>query len=291
MADRLGPRSYITRSLPVAVKRKPTSQAKRPWSPAEKCGMASLVCALVCWQFGPLLAIIPLAGFILACCVSPLFPTSSFFYPVISRGPQNTPAVSLSFDDGPNPQSTPQLLALLERHHMTATFYVTGEHARQYPDIMREIIDRGHSVGNHSHTHDDYIMFKSSTKIYQEIQSAQQVFQDLGITVKSFRPPVGIITPAYADALWQSGLIAINFSRRSGDMGNRRLRGMAKRMLDGLKPGDILLLHDSPAKKPHQQQYMLCELEAILQGITRQGLQVVPLPSLLGLPLMERIER
>ena len=291
MADRLWACSCPAGSLPVAVKRKPAPQVKRPWSPAEKSGLASLVGALICWQFEPLLAIIPLAGFILACLVSPLFPASSFFYPVISRGPQDTPSVSLSFDDGPNPQSTPLLLALLERHQMTATFYVTGEHAKHYPDIMREIVERGHSIGNHSHTHDDYIMFQSSTRIYQEIQAAQQVFQNLGISVKSFRPPVGIITPAYADALWQSGLIAVNFSRRSVDMGNRRVRGMAKRMLDGLKPGDILLLHDSPAKKPHQQQYLLCELEAILQGITRQGLQVVPLPSLLGLPLMERMQR
>ena len=72
--------------------------------------------------------------------------------------------VALTFDDGPDPVSTPALLELLARYNVQATFYVTGRRAEQYPQLIRRIVSRGHTIGNHSYTHDNFIMFQSTKK-------------------------------------------------------------------------------------------------------------------------------
>lgn len=264
-----------------------TRQKLRPFSVAEWCGSICLPVSFLLWYFSPPLAAFLLAGFVILCLISPFFPGSSFFFPVISRGSPLKPAVSLTFDDGPNPQSTPPLLDLLNRYHVPATFFVTGEQAKQHPQLIHKILSSGHSIGNHSHTHDDYIMFRDSTRILWEIEMAQQVLQELGINVKVFRPPVGILTSRYTDALFQSGLKVITFSRRARDMGNRRIRQMAGKILKHVQAGDIILLHDIAPQKETDMARWLEEIESILIGTQQQGIHIVPLAQLTETTVME----
>jgi peptidoglycan-N-acetylglucosamine deacetylase len=254
---------------------------------AEWCGLIALSSYPLLWMVNPHFTVIPLSLFIMACAVAPLFPTLSFFIPVICKGGVPGRAVSLTFDDGPDPVSTPLLLSTLKKHDMKATFFVTGKRCRQHPELIREIVLHGHTIGNHSYTHDNLLMFRSVEVITEEILETQRILKTLGITPKLFRPPVGITTPRIAEAVLRTGLITVTFSNRAGDMGNRNVRNLSSRILRRLKSNDIILLHDiTPPRKP-DLQYWLRETEKILRGIKANGFNVLPLEELIGQPVME----
>ncbi len=268
-----------------------TTRAKRRLSPAEWAGFFACTLYLPLLLLGPLPAMVPLALFIGSCCVLPFCPTSCFFLPVISRGKTGKNVVGLTFDDGPSPASTPLLLQLLARHKVSATFFVTGERAAKYPDILRAILAGGHAVGNHSYSHDDLIMFRSVERLVGEIENTQRVFEEFGFQARFFRPPVGILTSRYAEALHRTGLQTVNFSRRARDMGNRRVRGLAARILGGLQSDDIILLHDVLPRKQSDPSLWLAEVEAIIQGVRMRGLDFVSLDVLTGQSALQWIDR
>ena len=124
-------------------------RARRRLTLAERTGLAALALALMLLPLGMRWALLPPAMYLLLCLAAPLFPGFSFFLPIISRGCSGRPAVALTFDDGPDPQTTATLLDLLARHGAPATFFVTGQKARLHPGLIQAILDRGHTIGNH----------------------------------------------------------------------------------------------------------------------------------------------
>jgi peptidoglycan/xylan/chitin deacetylase (PgdA/CDA1 family) len=236
----------------------------------------------------PPLAAVPLSAFVLLCLTAPPFPRWSFFLPIFSRGPRSLGAVTLTFDDGPDPASTRPLLDLLARHGVKAAFFVVGEQAEEHPDLIREILARGHEIGNHSHTHDLFLMLRSSATLRREISFCQEALGRQGVRPLVFRPPLGITNPRLPGALRKIGLTAVCFGCRPLDFGNRRVRGLARRVLREVGSGDVVLLHDrapSAGLEPWLQ-----EIEAILVGLRARGIGVAPLASLLGRPVMDRAE-
>jgi peptidoglycan/xylan/chitin deacetylase (PgdA/CDA1 family) len=165
------------------------------YSPAERFGFFMLTLAALLWFFAPVLVILPLAAFVLACLLSPFFPASCFFLPVVSRGKSGQPWVCLTFDDGPNEFSTPLLLNFLRQHGLAATFFVNGGKARRFPELIRQMAADGHTIGNHSKSHDNLLMFRSRRRIMAEIGDTNTILAQLGIETAIFRPPVGIVTP------------------------------------------------------------------------------------------------
>lgn len=255
----------------------------RALSCAEKSGLIAVGSAAVLAYAVPALAPLPLVLFVLACILAPLFPGLSFFYPVISHGRRNVRQVSLTFDDGPDPLATPALLALLAQYGLCATFFVNGRKVRRHPELVKAILAAGHELGNHSYSHDGCIMFRSPARLVQEMSLTQRCLARHGVHPMFFRPPVGVNVPAYAEALHLTGLKAVNFSCRARDMGNRRVRGLARRILRQIQPGDILLLHDTaPPGAPHNVQLWLAELAQIFHALEKRQLKVVPLGMLCG---------
>ncbi len=234
---------------------------------------------------------IPLAGFLLLCIAAPFFPAIGFYLPVISRGTCSQKAVALTFDDGPDPESTPQILSLLEKHNKKATFFVNGQRALRHPQIMAAILAQGHTIGNHSHRHDNFIMCKSSKALRKEIEDAQHVFINLGIKPLCFRPPVGITNPKLGKVLAQLGMMAVNFNRRAGDFGNRRIAHLSQRILNKVTANDIIMLHDIRPADNAQAAHWLNELNKIFVGLDDKGLAVLPLEILVGRPVMEWVEK
>lgn len=220
----------------------------RPFSWAEKSGMLALAVAGPLLFCAPVCAALPLILFVAACLFAPVFPGWGFFYPVISHGRRDLRQISLSFDDGPDPVSTPALLALLRKYSYPATFFVTGRRARRYPGLIAAILHGGHELGNHSYSHEACIMFRSPARLAREMALTQRILARHGVGPVFFRPPVGVNVPAYAEALHIGGLKAVNFSCRARDMGNRRISGLAERILQKVRPGDIVLLHDIAPK-------------------------------------------
>jgi len=259
---------------------------KIPLSVAERAGLVSFLIAILLLFFNIRLAVIPLTGFLLLCIAAPFFPRFGFYLPIISRGTSGKKAVALTFDDGPDPLSTPQVLQLLLKHRVKATFFVTGKKAAEHPELIKEILLHGHSIGNHSYTHNNLVMFRSCKSIVKEIESAQNVLNDFGVVPLAFRPPVGITGPRLRPALLKSGMYIVNFSCRAFDGGNRWIKGLSRKILKNICSDDIILLHDN---KPHKQSlftYWLNEIELIIAGIKYKGLVILPLVEIIGKPVM-----
>ncbi len=258
-------------------------------SPAEKCGIAAHLLAILLSLWDVRMATIPLFMFILLCAGAPFFPGYGFFLPVVSRGTTSRKAVALTFDDGPDPVSTPDLLRLLARHQVYATFFVNGTKAEQFPDMIREILNQGHTIGNHTHTHDNLIMFKSSRALKREIETAQQVLKRFGIAPLAFRPPVGVTNPKLRGVLEELGMYTLNFSCRAGDRGNRNIRRLARRILARVHSDAIIALHDVRPRNGNTMVDWTREVDLILWGLKRRGYMVLPLPELIGRPVMQKL--
>jgi len=259
----------------------------RSRSIAERTGLLSLTAALALAWIDIRLAAVPFTGLLILCLAAPFFPGFGFFLPVVSRGSRKGRELALTFDDGPDPVTTPLLLALLSRHRAAATFFITGERAAAYPHLIRAILQGGHQVGNHSFSHDNLIMLKSRARLEREISAAQAVLSGLaGIRPLALRPPVGIVSPRLSEVLEGTGIYVLNFSLRAGDFGNRRLNGLSRRILKRVRPGDIVLLHDARPLDPSDLKIWDREMDRMLAGIKRKGLRVVPLPDLIGRPVM-----
>jgi len=258
-------------------------------SPALAAGLFAFALSAGCFFFYPIGAAIPLWIFVIACLMAPFFPRTGFFLPVIACGTSGKLAVAITFDDGPDPLTTPLLLRLLARYEMTATFFVVGEKAEKYPHLIKDILFSGHSIGNHTFTHDVMIMLKSEKKLSREIASTQTLLKQFGIIPLAFRPPAGIVNPRLGGILEKQNLFCVHYSCRGMDAGNRRLKNLSKKILKKIRKDDILLLHDvRPPRNSHSTQIpvWLKEIDRILAGLSEKGLCVLPLPDIIGKPVM-----
>jgi peptidoglycan/xylan/chitin deacetylase (PgdA/CDA1 family) len=264
-------------------------RSEKCFSPAERTGLLAFAAALILGTVDLRLATVPLTLFLMLCAMAPFFPRAGFFFPVISCGQTAMPVVALTFDDGPDPATTPLLLDLLDKYRITATFFVTGRRARQYPHLIQQIVARGHDVGNHSFDHNNYNMFWQPALLAHEISATQQALAPLGIIPVAFRPPVGITTPAMGKILDRQGLYAVNFSCRAFDRGNRKISQLSRDILSRIKPDDIVLLHDSKPGGNSRIAFWIDQVDQILLGLSKRGLTVISLSSLIHRPVMHRV--
>ncbi len=157
------------------------------------------------------------------------------------------PEIWLTIDDGPDPEDTPRLLALLATHRAKATFFVIGENAAAHPALVRAIVEGGHEVAHHTHTHPVATFWCALPgRVARELDDASAALRGAGITPTRFRPPVGIKNPWLARALRQRGLTAVGWSARGLEHWLGDADAVARRALAGLAPGAILLLHEGP---------------------------------------------
>jgi peptidoglycan/xylan/chitin deacetylase (PgdA/CDA1 family) len=254
--------------------------------PAQIAGIILLAVAVAVFFINYLLAVAVAIFYILLCVVASFFPQSNFFLDVISRGSTDKNFVALTFDDGPAQTTTRQIMNLLDKYSVKATFFVSGANALKHPEIIREIIARGHTIGNHSFNHNPFVMLRSYNYLYQEIFRAQEVLRKMGIHTLVFRPPVGIINPKLAPILDNLGMFCVTFSCRAFDAGNRRVKNLGSRILKKIKADDIILLHDVPPYRKEDNVILLSEIETILAGFIIKGLKIVPLSTLINKEVM-----
>jgi peptidoglycan/xylan/chitin deacetylase (PgdA/CDA1 family) len=151
----------------------------------------------------------------------------------------------LTFDDGPNPEFTPQVLDILDNFDVKATFFLIGERAEQHRDIVEDIVSRGHSIGNHSYTHQ--VLPDMKTADYaNEIKRTRELLHGLcGTDITMFRPPKGLVTAGGLAYLLKHGLQTVLWSIDSMDYlrqsGETVVTALAKARPSG---GDIILMHD-----------------------------------------------
>jgi len=232
------------------------------------------------WVLGAVLAnhaLLMLAG---------LWPRSHWLGPNWTRLPSAAASrgeIALTIDDGPDPVVTPQVLDLLDRHEVRATFFCIGEKAARFPDLCREIVRRGHMIENHSQHHRHYFALLGRSAFMRELQTAQTTLSAItGRQPQFFRAPAGLRNPFLDPVLTESGLRLASWSARGFDTRINDAARVSHRLLHDLRPGAILLLHDgNAARTPAGTPVILDVLPAVLTAAKTAGLRFVTLAAAL----------
>jgi peptidoglycan-N-acetylglucosamine deacetylase len=179
--------------------------------------------------------------------IGTLVPRCALFGPMIKRLPQAGDQVLLTIDDGPHPQHTPAILDVLDRHQIKALFFLVGERAAQHPQLVREIVARGHEIGNHTQTHPATTFWMlRPVRLWREIAGCQETLTALcpEKPPRFFRPPAGhhnIFTAQIAKAL---GLRMMLWSARGFDGVLQDVPTITQRISSRLQAGAIVLIHE-----------------------------------------------
>lgn len=177
-----------------------------------------------------------------------LWPQSALFGPVLTRVPTDDRIVWLTIDDGPS-DDTPAVLDALDAHGAKATFFLVGERAARHPERVREILRRGHGIGNHSATHPArWFWALGPMRMRREIAGTQKILTDIsGEPPRWFRAVVGMSNPFVHAALKVHGLARVAWSARGFDGVEADPQTVVARIERNLAPGAIVLLHEGAA--------------------------------------------
>jgi len=204
-----------------------------------------------------------------------LLPRAALLGPNLRRLPPSAGgnAVGLTFDDGPDPAVTPRVLDLLDGARAHATFFVVGVRAAAQRPLLREIVRRGHRLGNHPWSHPAGFFFLGPRRLRAQIARTQDLLSEVAGEAPSwFRAPAGIRSPLLEPLLARAGLRLASWTRRAFDTVERNPETVARRVIRDLKPRDVLLLHDGG------NPTVLEALPRVLAALHAAGLRGVPLP-------------
>lgn len=193
--------------------------------------------------------------------------------------PGAAPRVALTFDDGPDPATTPLVLAALGRHR--ATFFVIGEKARAHPELIHAIRDAGHQVASHGERHCWRAMV-GPARARRQILDGRRTLRQLGIDDGGFfRPPYGLMIPPLAAALRQTGSLAVGWSLRSLDTVRRGdPRVFAAALAARVRNGDIVLLHDAPERPGGRRPLGIEAAATLVAALESRGFEFVTVAAL-----------
>jgi len=200
-----------------------------------------------------------------------LHPRAALYSPVLSHLPTREPVVWLTIDDGPSEQ-TLAVLDLLDGHHARATFFLVGDRAAARPDLAREIVRRGHGIGNHSQSHPaKWFWALGPWRMRREITTAQRQLEDItGVRPPWFRAVIGMANPFVAAPIHDLGLMRVAWSARGFDAVAADTAVVLARVERHLDPGAIILMHEGA---PHGNN--LEQLAAVLQRLDALGYRTV----------------
>lgn len=196
--------------------------------------------------------------------------------PTFSRFHARGNEVWLTIDDGPDPEDTPQILALLKEFDARATFFLIGERVTAHPHLVRAIREAGHEIGAHSHTHPVcrfWALGPRATR--QEVARGLEALHSVGVRPRLFRAPVGFKSLWLHRELRTRGLRAVAWTIRSCDTRPRGPHRIVEAVLRKVKPGAILLFHEGPSVPPENRVVVL---RRVLEGLRERGYRTV-LPS------------
>lgn len=183
--------------------------------------------------------------------------------------------IHLTFDDGPHPHATPQILDILHSRNIKATFFLLGHHVHQYPDIARHIIAEGHQIGNHSFLHEN-LFFKNSDYIHNALTRTENIFQSiLGKRSSYFRPPYGYFNHRILHVARNIGMTCVLWNVNSKDFQVQNPQSIKQRVIERISNGSILLFHDNN----HTENRIGDYLPGLLDALLNKGFDFSELPS------------
>lgn len=193
------------------------------------------------------------------------------------------PVVALTFDDGPNPVYTPQILQILREHDAKATFFMVGTNVARHPEIARLIVREGHEVGNHSMNHQYRLPYLLPWQIRKEyLRSQGVILRETGVSPLLFRAPHGRLSPWMALTLRRGGATIIGWDIDPRDLSNTAPEALVRKVLDQVRPGSIILLHDGlDVHENVNRQVLVQSLPQLIEQLQARGYCLATLSDLL----------
>ena len=190
--------------------------------------------------------------------------------------------LALTFDDGPNDPHTLQLLDVLARHNVHATFFMVGSFVEQRPEIARAVADAGHAIGNHTHTHPNLI-FRHGSVVRRELQDCERALDHAGVPHDGlFRPPHGGRTPTVLRTARDLGLEPIMWSVTGWDWNPHSPEKIVRLVQRQVLGGDVILLHDGGQHRIGvDRSASVRATDLIIQRFKDEGYEFVSIPEML----------
>ncbi|MBQ7172783.1 MAG: polysaccharide deacetylase family protein [Clostridia bacterium] len=198
-------------------------------------------------------------------------------YRSVSLDPEKK-QIALTFDDGPHPRLTLEILSILQEYGVKATFFMIGENARNYPEAARAVAAAGHEIGNHTEHH-LHLSSLNEEGLLKELSACKNsIFSVCGVKPALFRPPEGAATQTVLRCAERFSYPVILWSIDTKDWEVKNAGKIADSVLSGIKPGAIILMHDYVGKNSKTPE----ALRRILPKLIEEGYEFVTVSELLG---------
>jgi peptidoglycan/xylan/chitin deacetylase (PgdA/CDA1 family) len=203
---------------------------------------------------------------------------ANFFLTSVNQLPGASSAVALTFDDGPAGDQTTRILDILRAEGVKASFFCIGKKIEGQEALLQRIHNEGHLIGNHSHTHHFWFDLFSTKKMLADLEQMNKASESvLGVRPRYVRPPYGVTNPNLAKAIRAAGGTSIGWTVRSLDTVAKKPEPLLGRLLQGIQPGAIFLLHDTAPLTPEV-------LPDFIRSVKKRGLEFVRLDQFIKEP-------
>lgn len=190
--------------------------------------------------------------------------------------PSRRKLIALTFDDGPWPTTTAQILAILKKNNIKATFFMVGQPLQHYPQLAQQVVAEGHAIGNHT-WHHWYQQMSPATAASEIERTTALLYKITGFKTHLFRPPGGLLHNGLANHAKQQKYLIALWSADSKDYSRPSVPALIHNILKDARPGGMLLLHDGGGDRSRTVQ----ALPEIIADLQSQGYQFVTVPELL----------
>lgn len=209
-------------------------------------------------------------------------PTGQWFGRTFTGLGRGSRELALTFDDGPNDPYTFRLLEVLARHEVHATFFLIGRYVQQRPDLVRELVQAGHTIGNHTFTH-PMLIFKSAREIRSQLGQCKRALTDaVGDPSNLFRPPFGGRRPAVLRVARQMGLQPIMWNVTGYDWNASSVEDIERRVTGQVRGGNVILLHDGGHREfGTDRSYTVAATDRLISRFKSEEYEFVTIPEMM----------
>ena len=186
--------------------------------------------------------------------------------------------IALTFDDGPHPRYTPQILDILAEYGIKATFFEVGENVIYYSEVAKRVASEGHEIGNHTYTH-PHIKNLNEEQLSEETRRCESAIKEVtGVKPKLFRPPEGVVDTAVKAWAGKNGYSVVLWSVDTRDWAGTSVDEMVKNVDSNVHSGSIILMHDYVSRRSHTIE----ALKKIIPLLIDKGYEFVTVSELMG---------
>lgn len=233
-------------------------------------------------MFGP---IITAAGVAVALSAGyqSMAPTGQWYGRTFTGLPRGVKQLALTYDDGPNDPHTQHLLDVLARHNVKATFFLMGKYVRLRPDLVRDVVQAGHVIGNHTFTHPNLI-YKSGSQVREELLQCRQAITDaVGEHSNLFRPPFGGRRPVTLRVVRELGLLPVMWNVTGFDWNATSVEYIENKVTSKVRGGNVILLHDGSHRSfGYDRSRSVIATDRLIARYKAEGFEFVTVPEMMG---------